>query len=186
MVQEKRTIDLQELQALASVVRHGGVTAAAHSLGVSKSTVSMQVTRLEARLGVRLIERNSRRVALTREGEQLLPRIQSILADADHLLDETLRARMSPRGTVRIAAPPALCGALLEPLVSAVAERYPEIALVIEPSYDMEDVQDPAFDFAVRVGQVNDDGLISKVIGSFARILVCSPTCVLIPSSMVT
>lgn len=184
MVQDNRTIDLQELRAFASVVRHGGITAAARMHRLSKSTVSMQLTRLEAQLGVRLIERTSRRMALTREGEQLLPRIQSILAEADQLLDETLRARTSPRGTVRIAVPPALGGALLEHLVPAIAERYPDIALIVEPSYDMDDVQDPAFDFAVRVGQVSDEGLIADVIGSFARILVCSPTYGVVPSEI--
>lgn len=184
MVQDSRTIDLHELRAFASVVRHGGITAAARMHGLSKSTISMQLTRLEARLGVRLIERTSRRIALTHEGEQLLPRIQSILAEADHLLDETLRARTSPRGTVRIAVPPALGGALLEHLVPALAERYPDVTLIVQPSYDMDDVQDPAFDFAVRVGQVSDDGLVASVIGSFARILVCSSTYNAVPSDI--
>lgn len=184
MVQVKRTIDFHELRALTSVVRHGGISAAAQALGLSKSTISMQITRLEARFGVRLVERTSRRVALTREGEQLLPRVQSILAEADHLFDEALGARTSPRGTVRIAVPPALGGALLEQLVPALAERYPDIALVVAPSYDMDDVQDPAFDFAVRVGQVSDEGLVATVIGSFARILVCSPDCPAAPSGI--
>jgi DNA-binding transcriptional LysR family regulator len=184
MVQDNRTIDLHELRAFANIVRHGGITAAARMQGLSKSTISMQLTRLEARLGVRLIERTSRRNALTREGEQLLPRIMSILAEADFLLDDTLRARTSLRGTVRIAVPPALGGALLDHLVPAVAERYPDISLVVEPSYDMEDVQDPAFDFAVRVGQVSDDGLVAKAIGSFARILVCSSAYTAVPSEI--
>ncbi|GGE96758.1 LysR family transcriptional regulator [Sphingomonas prati] len=144
----------------------------------------MQLTRLEARLGVRLLERTSRRIALTREGEQLLPRIQSILAEADHLLDETLRARTAPRGTVRIAVPPALGGALLEHLVPALAERYPDIALIVHPSYDFDDVQDPAFDFAVRVGRVSDDGLVADAVGSFARILVCSSAFTVVPSEI--
>lgn len=138
MVQDSRTIDLQELRAFASVVRRGGITAAVRIYSLSKSTISMQLTRLETRIGVRLLERTSRRIALTREGEQLLPRIVSILAEVDYLLDDTLRARTSPRGTVRIAVPLALGGALLGQLVSAVAERYPDIALIVQPSYDIE------------------------------------------------
>lgn len=184
MVQKNRTIDLQELRVFASVIHHGGITAAARALGLSKSTISTQITRLEARLGVRLVERTSRRVALTREGEQLLPRIQSMLAEADYLLDDTLRVRTSPRGMVRIAVTPAFGGALLGHLVPLLAERYPEIELVVEPSYDIDDVQDPAFDFAVRVGKVGDDGLIADVVGSFARILVCSADYTAVPSDI--
>ncbi|USI73554.1 LysR family transcriptional regulator [Sphingomonas morindae] len=184
MVQQSRTIDLHELRVFASVVRQGGITAAARALDVSKSTISMQITRLEARLGVRLVERTSRRVALTREGEQLLPRIQSILAEADYLLEDMDRARTSPRGLVRIAVPPAFGGALLGHLVPAIAERYPDIELAVEPSYDLDDVQDPAFDFAVRVGQVGDDGLIADRVGSFARILVGSAEAAMLPSDI--
>jgi DNA-binding transcriptional LysR family regulator len=168
-------LDFQELRAFDAVARNKGISAAAGVLGLSKSAVSMQITRLEERLGTRLVERNSRRVALTREGEQLLPRIQSILADADQLIDETMRMRGSPRGAVRIAVPPALGAAMLERLIPSLAVRHPGISLVVAPSYDIENVQDPAIDLAVRVGRIADEGLVGEALGSFRRILVCSP-----------
>jgi DNA-binding transcriptional LysR family regulator len=83
MVQENRTIDLGELRVFAAIAHYGGLTSAAAALGVSKSTISHSLTRLEEGLGGRLFERSSRRVALTREGEQMLPRVQSLLAEAD-------------------------------------------------------------------------------------------------------
>lgn len=176
MVQKNKTIDFVEFQALASVVRHGGLTAAAEALGVSKSTVSLQITRLESRLGTQLLKRSSRRVALTREGEQLMPRIESLLSEADHLLAMATRSHTAPQGTVRIASTPALGGAVLEVLVPALAQIHPGIALVVLPSYDMDDLQDPAFDFAIRIGQVHDERLVASSVGSFERILVAAPS----------
>lgn len=176
MVQRNKTIDFLELQVLASVVRHGGLTAAAEAIGVSKSTVSLQITRLENRLGTQLLKRSSRRVALTPEGEQLMPRIESLLSEADQLLATATQSNTAPRGTVRIALTPALGGAVLEVLVPALAESHPGIALVVLPSYDMEDLQDPAFDFAIRIGQVHDERLVASSVGSFERILVATPS----------
>lgn len=184
MSQENGTINFQELRAFASVARHLGVTPAAQALRLPKSTVSLQLTRLEERLGLRLFQRNSRKVALTREGEQLLPRVQSILAEAEQLFDETARAKASPSGTVRIAVPPALGELVLDQLVPAVTERYPGISLVIQPSYDIDDVQDPSFDFAIRAGQVGDEGLVADVIGKFSRVLVASPNLAPIPTQI--
>lgn len=175
MVHQNETIDFYELQAFASVIRHHGVTAAAAALGVSKSTVSMRVTRLEARLGTPLLQRSSRRVTLTREGERLLPRIQSILAESDYLFEEAGRARTAPRGTVRIAVTPALGGAVLAHLLPALTASYPDIALVVVPTYAFNDLQDPAFDFAIRVGRIGDEGLVASKLGTFARVLVCAP-----------
>ena len=176
MVRTSRTLDFQDLQALASVVRHGGITAAAESLGVSKSSVSTRITRLEERLGTRLLERNSRRVVLTREGEQVLPRVQSLLAEADNLLEETNLAKVSPRGIVRMAVTPALGGAVLEHLLPGLRERHPDISMVVVPSYDVDDMQDPHFDFAIRVGGIREETLVANKIGVFARVLVCAPS----------
>ncbi|MET4736682.1 DNA-binding transcriptional LysR family regulator [Bradyrhizobium japonicum] len=176
MVFDGRTIDFMELQVFAAVARHGGVTAAADALGISKSTVSLQITRLEDRLGTRLLVRSSRRVALTREGEQVLPRVQSLLAEAENLLEEASRASAAPRGIVRIAVSPPLGGAMLELLVPALRDRYPDVSLIVVPSYEMDDLQDPSFDFAIRVGRIQDDTLIANKIGEFSRILVCAPS----------
>lgn len=176
MVHENRTIDFHELRVFAAVVRHGGITAAADAIGMSKSAVSLQVTRLERRLGARLLERSSRRVALTREGETMLPRIQSLLAEAENLMEEALQAKASPRGTVRISVSPALGGAVLEHLVPALRNRFPDISLVVVSNYEMDDLQNPAFDFAIRLGHIRDESLVANKIGTFRRILVCAPS----------
>lgn len=176
MVQKIETIDFQEFQTFAAVVRHGGITAAGTALGISKSTVSLQISRLEQRLETRLFERNSRRVALTREGEQVLPRVLSLLAEAEHLLEEAKTATTKPRGIVRIAVTPPLGGAVMERLVPMVRDKFPDVSLVVASSYDLDDLKDPSFDFAIRVGRVRDDTLVADKVGCFFRILVCAPS----------
>lgn len=176
MVQENGTIDLYELQAFAHVIRHNGITAAAAAMGLSKSTVSMRITRLETRLGVALLKRSSRRIALTREGERLLPRIESLLAESAYLFEEATRTRTAPRGTVRMAVTPALGGAVLEHLLPALRASHPAISLVVVPTYELNDLQDPAFDFAIRVGRIHDEGLVARKLGTFSRVLVCAPS----------
>lgn len=175
MVQENRTFNALELIAFSEVVRAGGITAAADKLGVSKSTVSMQISRLEKRLGIKLLTRTSRRIALTREGELTLPKVQSLLAEIDQLFDDTARARGTPEGVVRIATTPAFGKVALDRLVPLVRQKYPDVKLVVKPTYDIEDLQDPAFDFAIRIGVVKDESLVATNVGTFDRILIASP-----------
>lgn len=175
MVQENRTIDFDALATFAAVLREGGITAAAAKLGLSKSTVSLQITRLEQRLGTRLLLRSARRLALTREGERLWPRIQSLLSEVALLHDESARATAAPRGTVRMAMTPALGGAVLAALYPALRAEYPEITLIAAPSYEIDDLQDPGFDFALRIGPVRDESLVAQPLGAFRRLLVCAP-----------
>lgn len=175
MVQENRTINLQELAAFAEVIKAGGITAAAETLGTSKSTVSMQITRLEARLGVTLLTRTSRRIALTREGQRILPRIISLLAETEHLLEDVQQEASLPHGIVRIATTPAFGDRALRVLGPKVREIYPDIKLVVRPTYDFDDLQDPSFDFAIRVGKISDENLVAIPLGSFRRQIVASP-----------
>lgn len=175
MVQKNRTINLQELAAFAEVIKAGGITAAAEALGTSKSTVSMQITRLEARLGVTLLTRTSRRISLTREGQWILPRIISLLAETEHLLEDVQREASLPRGIVRIATTPAFGDRALRVLGPKIRETYPDIKLVVKPTYDFDDLQDPSFDFAIRIGKISDENLVAIPLGSFHRQIVASP-----------
>lgn len=135
----------------------------------------MRVSRLERRLGVKLLERNSRRVALTREGQRLLPRIDSLLEEAQLLVEESEQAVLVPGGSVRIAITPAVGGHILKHLVPRVRKTHPDMRLIFDPKYDFDDLQDPNFDFAIRVGQIKDENLVAKKVGSFRRVLIASP-----------
>lgn len=175
MVRKNRTINLNDLTAFSEVARAGGISAAGEALGVSKSTVSTQITRLEGKLGVRLLTRSSRRVALTREGQRVLPRVLSLLVEVDHLIEDIADQSSKPRGSVRIATTPAFGSFALNSLFPAVSKAYPDIRLIVSPTYSFNDLQDPTFDFAIRIGRIKDEHLVSRKVGQFRRLLVASP-----------
>jgi DNA-binding transcriptional LysR family regulator len=175
MVSDLRTLDFQQITSFVAVIRHGGVSAGAAQLGLAKSAVSKHVSQLEAILQVKLLERSSRRVSLTREGEHLLARLESLLAEGERLIEQAREEHDRPAGLVRIAATPDFGGLVAERFFPLVVERHPDIHLTMEPSYDRVDLQDPAFDLAFRIGDVKDDRLVARELGAFERVLVASP-----------
>ena len=130
---------------------------------------------LEQRLQVRLLARSSRRVTLTREGERLLPRVESILAEGERLVEDAHEETSAPSGVVRIAASPELGGLLVKHFLPLVVERNPKLRITMRLEYGFEDMQDPSIDLAFRISRVNDDRLVAKPLGEFRRILVASP-----------
>jgi DNA-binding transcriptional LysR family regulator len=175
MVSSLETVELQELRTFVAVGRRLGITAAAELLGVAKSAVSKSLGTLERRLGVRLFERSSRRVALTREGETLLPRAESILAELERLVADARSEFIEPAGAVRIAATPEFGGLLVGRFVPPLLERHPKLQVAMQLEYAHTDLLDPSVDIAFRVGSVHDDRLVAKPLGRFHRILVASP-----------
>lgn len=174
-VSDIETPDLDELRAFDAIARTLGVTAAAHALEWPKSAVSKRLTALEARLRVRLLERSSRRVRLTREGERLLPRVQSILAEMQQLLADSQAERGQAEGAVRVAAAPEFGQWLSAHFVPPLLAAHPKLQLAMRLDYAFEDLLDPAIDLAFRIGQVNDERLVARPLGELVRVLVASP-----------
>lgn len=174
MVSNRETIETQLLRVFVAVSRNSGVTAAADALGIAKSAVSKQLSALEARLQVRLFERASRRIALTAEGRLLLPRAESILAELDQFLDDAGQRVALVNGTVRIAASPEFGAFLAEHFVPALLKSHPGLRVAMSLEYRFDDLHDPVVDLAFRLGSLNDDRLVARPLGEFARALVCS------------
>ncbi|NJK88101.1 MAG: LysR family transcriptional regulator [Myxococcales bacterium] len=166
---------LSQLLCFVETSRTGSLTSAAARLGLPKSSVSKHIRRLEELLGVQLFERSSRKVRSTRAGETLLPRIESILADLDTLVAEASEQRADPKGLVRIAATPELGALVALHLYPALSSRHPAIQVAMSSTYGFEDLQDPSFDLALRVGRVVDDRLVARPLGFFHRVLVARP-----------
>lgn len=165
----------QELRVFSEVVRSGGITAAAEKLGMAKSAVSKQLSQLEQRLQVKLLARSSRRVSLTHEGKRLLPRIESIIAEGERLVDDAHEEVIKPAGVVRIAASPEFGALVTQRFLPPLLQDYPDLTVTMKLGYGFEDLQDPAIDLAFRIGHVNDDRLVARPLGEFRRILVASP-----------
>lgn len=175
MVSKIETLDAHLLRVFVEVARRRGVTAAGDALGQSKSLVSKALSALERHLGARLLERSSRRVALTPAGEALVGRAESILAELDLLVEDVRAQAESVRGGVRATAPPELGALLAERFFPAILEVNPGLEISVELGYRFEDLFDPRFDLAFRLGSIDDDRLVARKLGAFARILVASP-----------
>lgn len=175
MISNLRKLDFQQINSFLSIVRCGSITAAASQLRIAKSAVSKQLSQLEALLGVKLLERSSRRLQLTKEGEHLLPYLETLLFEGESLLNLARDDQKRVKGKVRIAASPDFGTFLAKYFFPKVVAAYPELQLSMDLSYDLVDLQDPAFDLAFRCGNVSDERLVARKLGEFNRILVASP-----------
>lgn len=166
---------LDDIFVFAEIVDGGGITAAARALDMPKSTVSKVLSRLEQELGLRLIERTSRRIRITPEGQAFYRQARLILdqAEAADALMAGLKA--APSGRVSLAAPAAFCREILAPALPDFRRRYPEVQLELSVTAQAVDVLGGQVDLAVVVGPQPDSTLTQKVLLSGKLIWVCSP-----------
>lgn len=166
---------LEGYATFAAVVEAGGFSAAAQRLGVTKSAVSKQVSRLEERLGARLLNRTTRRLALTDAGQAFHERALRILAEAEEAEQAVGQLHASPRGLLRISAPMSFGLRHLAPALCDFLARYPD--LQVEVCYDdrLVDVVAEGFDVAVRIARLADSSLIARRIAPCRRVAVASP-----------
>lgn len=163
-----------DLRLVAAIADLGSLSAAARALGRQKSTVSRELSSLEARIGQRLFHRSSRRLSLTEAGAVLAAysrRITEEIAAAEAAL-ESLQDR--PRGTLRITTPPAILRFLLTPNLGKFRERYPELAILFLPDVSRLDLVEEGIDLALRVGELPDSSLAARQIASVGLGLVAA------------
>jgi len=142
--------DLNDLQFFTAVVGHRSFSAAARQLGVPKSRVSRRVAFLEERLGVRLLERSTRRLNVTEVGQQVYEHARAAIEEADAVEDVALRMRSEPRGLVRITCPHGLQGVISRQLPAFLAAN-PLLRLQVIATNRRVDLIEEGVDIAVRV-----------------------------------
>jgi DNA-binding transcriptional LysR family regulator len=155
--------DLNELQFFVQVSQTRSFTEAARRLGVPKSTVSRAIRRLEDRLGIRLVERTTRRVALTEVGELYLNRCKRVMEEAEEA-DLAVSALLAqPRGRLRVGVPVPFARFILGPILAEFLARYPALQLQLELLNGHGSVRDGSLDLVVRAGGLDEDpGLLVK------------------------
>ena len=155
--------NLNELQFFVQVSQTQSFTKAAKRLGVPKSSVSRAILRLENRLGVRLVERTTRKVALTEVGELYLNRCRRVLEEAEQADLAVGALQAKPRGTLRVGAPVAFARSILGPRMGEFLALYPELRLQLQLLNGSESPREgTTLDVVVRAGALEDSGLLVK------------------------
>ncbi|MBN3854060.1 LysR family transcriptional regulator [Paraburkholderia sp. Ac-20340] len=165
-----------ELNAFVAVAASGSFSAAARTLEVSPSALSHAMKGLEARLGVRLLNRTTRAVSLTEAGERLLARVRTALSDLEEALEETASSRARPSGSIRINAPESGAKLLLLNVLPDFLEKYPDIHVEFVIDSRLVDVVSEGFDAGIRVHEDVPRDMIAVRFGPDIRLAaVASP-----------
>lgn len=167
--------DFEGFAMFAKVAEEGSFAAAATAMGVSVATVSRAVTRLEERLGGRLFNRTSRRLALTDYGHTLIERAAKLYADAEDTEDFARETSSRPRGLVKLAAPLSFGARWVAPLLPDFFEIYPDISVDLHLTDTHSDLIGEGFDAALRIAILEDSSLVARLIAPVRRFVVASP-----------
>ena len=168
--------DLNDLYFFASVVQYGGFSAAARTIGVEKTRLSRRIGALEKRLGVRLLQRTTRALALTEAGQRFYDRCLATVEGAQAAYDSVAELRREPAGLVRLSSPVLLTQRCLAHALPAYMTTHPKVSVFVEPTDRTVNVIEERFDIAIRAKPVIEDvaGLVAKTLGNSQRVMVAS------------
>lgn len=166
---------LDDLNLFMRVADLGSITAAARSLDVSVAVASQRLSRLEQRLGVRLLHRTTRRLKLTAEGAALLEQARPLVEDLDALTGALKRAGREIAGTLRVTMSAAFGRRYVSPLLPQFLARHPALAVHVVVGDQMFDLASEGLDLAIRIGTLEDSNLVSRKIAANRRVLCASP-----------
>lgn len=157
---------LDDLGLVVRVADAGGFTAAARQTGIPQTTISRRIASLEQRLGVRVFDRTTRRVALTDAGRQIHEHARLMLEQAEQARLAVTRLRAAPTGRLRITAPVILGQAFVADIVAAFMARYPDVRVLLELTGRVVDLVHEGFDVAIRIGDLPDSALALTRLGA--------------------
>lgn len=166
---------LKELAIFAKTVECGSFRAAARALAVSPSVLSHHVSELERGLGLALMYRTTRRLALTPDGEQLFEAAREMLAAAQRGLDIASGRSETPSGTLRLTAPAMLAETTFSRDLAAFSLAHPKVRLEVAFSEQRSDLLRDRLDLALRIGPLDDSALVVRKLGEMTRVLVAAP-----------
>lgn len=166
---------LLSMEVFVAVVELGSLTAAAARHGMSPAMAAKHVKGLESRLGVRLLNRTTRRQSLTEAGQAYVLRCKAILADIREAEQGAEAMRLTPTGQLRITSTVTFGSFALAPAIADYLSRYPEVSVELVLSDTVEDIVAARYDLAVRIGEPADSGLVARQIGRYQMIICASP-----------
>ena len=157
------------------LVRAGSLSAAARELDITTPAVSKRLTQMEARLGVQLLHRTTRRIGLTPEGEVYLAHARRILADIDDMEQQVSNSLAAPKGLLRVNATLGFGRSHIAPLISDFVKRHPEVQVQLQLTVNPPPLSEDAFDVCIRFGEPPDARVIARRIAANRRLLCAAP-----------
>src|SRR5258706_13274513 len=165
----------QQMAVFARVVGAGSLSAAARELGLSPALVSRNLAALEARLGVRLINRTTRSLHLTDEGASYYEACARLLAEVDEADAAVAAGRVEPQGALKVALPASFGHQHVAPRIPEFAQRYPKVRLALSLSDRSVNVIEEGFDIAIRIAELEDSSLAARRLAPNRRVVCASP-----------
>ena len=166
-----------QMMIFARAVQEGGFSAAARALDLTPSAVSKQISRLEDRLGVRLLNRSTRHISLTEEGRAFYERCTRITAEIEEAQEWVSELKGIVRGSLRVASTVAFAKHLVLPLIPEFLERYPELRVVLEVTDRLVDLVEEGVDVAIRfTEQLSDPSLVARRLAINRRVVCAAPS----------
>jgi len=166
---------LKQIESFISVATRGSLTAAAHAEGVAPAVIGRRIDALEARLGVRLLLRTTRRITLTHEGSAFLEDCQRIVADLRNAETSVSAGGLRASGSLRITAPAGFGRRHVAPLVPRFLARHPDLRVSLNLGDRVVDIVNEGYDCAVRVGDLPDSSLVGLRMADNRRLCVATP-----------
>jgi len=168
---------LSAMRTFRTVVETGGFSAAARRLGLSKAAVSKQVAELEAHFGTALLQRTTRRLNATDAGRRYFENCGRLLDEISEVEAEVRNSQAEPSGRLRVSAPINFGNAVLGPVISAIAQRYPKLEIQVELSDRFVDLIEEGFDVALRIRtNLPDSSLIVRRVSAITRSVCAAPS----------
>lgn len=169
-------MDLNAVRLLARVAETRSFTRAAGDLGLTQSGLSRAISRLESELGVRLLQRNTRSVSLTPDGQMLYERCAPLLAELAETEKLMLDRRSSPSGLLKISTPSLFGRKVVMPLIGELTMRYPQLRIEAVMTDRLVDIVDEGFDALLRTGEIQDQRLIARTLPPLRWVTVAAPS----------
>lgn len=163
---------MRVFQKVASVL---SFTEAGELLGLAASSVSRQVDALEEHLGVKLLTRTTRRLALTEPGENYKRQVDALLAEVDAVHQNIAAYSEEPRGRLKVSSPRVFGKRVVTPVVQDFLRAHPKVTIELSLTDDYVDLVETDTDVAIRIGALGDSSLVSRPLGVYRRILCCTP-----------